>query len=95
MLEKTLEARCCRYAYKSGAYVLKLWPTRAGLPDRLFLLPGGRAWFVEFKTAKGRISPVQVLVMGNIERLGFRGGVIRDFPTFKAILDTMLRGRLK
>jgi hypothetical protein len=50
---------------------------------------------VEFKTAKGRISPVQVLVMGNIERLGFRGGVIRDFPTFKAILDTMLRGRLK
>lgn len=85
--EATLEGRCVRWASAQGCLALKLWPTRAGLPDRLLLLPGGRVWFVEFKIASGRLSPIQGRVIEQLRALGFRADVVRDFDSFKAQVD--------
>jgi hypothetical protein len=88
--EATLERRCCAYAKSKGCRPLKLWPTLAGLPDRLVLIPGGRVWFVEFKKPIGRVSPIQRRVHGLLDDLGFPVAVVRDWPSFKAGLDWRL-----
>ena len=31
-------------------------PGHAGVPDRIVIFPGGRVWFVEVKTDKGKLS---------------------------------------
>lgn len=50
MLEKHIEAKVCDYAKQRGLLVYKFTsPARAAVPDRLFILPGGRMFFCEFK----------------------------------------------
>lgn len=90
MLEKAIEKACCAYAKSKGCWALKLWPTVSGLPDRLILLPGGRVWFVEFKTPEGRVSPIQKRVHDKLYRLGFPVSVVRSVSSFKECLDRSL-----
>jgi hypothetical protein len=54
------------------------------------LIPGGRVWFVEFKTPTGRVSPIQRRVHQVLDGLGFPVAVVRDWPGFKAGLDWRL-----
>lgn len=89
MRESVIEARCVRYAKRTGCWALKLWPTVTGLPDRLVLMPRGRVWFVEFKTPAGRVSVRQTIVMAVLVKLGFRVDVIRDFVSFAKVLDSL------
>lgn len=88
--ERRLEARCCAYAKGRGCWALKLWPSVAGLPDRLVLTPGGRVRFVEFKTPGGRTSPIQRRVFALLDKMGFHVRVIDNFDGFKAMLDGVL-----
>lgn len=58
-LEKDIEAEVCRWAKAQGILVYKFTsPTRRSVPDRLFVLPGGRVCFIEFK-APGKKPTVQ------------------------------------
>jgi hypothetical protein len=59
MLESQLEARLRQRVRAAGGRAVKLAPTEAGLPDRLVMMPGGRAYLVELKTDTGRLSPIQ------------------------------------
>lgn len=90
--EASLEGRCCAHAKGLGCWPLKLWPTLAGLPDRLLLIPGGRVWFVEFKTPTGRVSKIQQWVHRRLAGLGFRVSVVREYADFKARLAARLTG---
>ena len=90
--EASLERRCCAYAKGRGCLPLKLWPTLAGLPDRLILVPGGVIWFVEFKSETGRVSPIQRRIHALLGGLGFPVAVVRDWPRFKAGLDWKVSG---
>ena len=59
-LEKDIEARVCEYARSKGVLAYKFTsPSRAAVPDRLFIAPDGRVWFCEFKREgqKATISP--------------------------------------
>ena len=50
LLEKEIEKRICDYAASKGWLVYKFTsPARHAVPDRLFIAPGGRVIFVEFK----------------------------------------------
>lgn len=60
-----------------GAWVIKLLPSVAGLPDRLVLLPYGRLIFVELKTNTGRVRPIQTARHNKLRTLGFDVRVIR------------------
>lgn len=47
-------------------------PGRAGVADRIVVLPGGAVWFVEVKAPGGRLSPLQRVFAQDMERLGQR-----------------------
>jgi hypothetical protein len=50
MLEKEIERKVCEYARERGILAYKFTsPARSAVPDRLFILPSGRMFFVEFK----------------------------------------------
>lgn len=63
-----------------GGYVIKLAPLgRVGLPDRLVLLPGGVAAFVELKAPGKPLRPAQARWISRLHALGFFAYVI-DHP---------------
>jgi hypothetical protein len=66
-LEKEIEQRIIRAC--PGALALKLH--KRDWPDRLFLLPGGRCFFVEFKRTDHELRPGQKLAKGALEARGF------------------------
>lgn len=86
MTEKALEQKARKEIMKLGGLLIKLVsPGFAGAPDRIALLPVKRLYFVEFKSASGRLSKLQVVVHEMLNALGFPVYVIstddelRDF----------------
>jgi hypothetical protein len=50
MLEKDIERKVCDYAKKRGCLAYKFTsPGKRSVPDRLFITPTGRVFFIEFK----------------------------------------------
>ena len=70
--EKKLEKRLSSEVKALGGWSIKLpaYLVR-GLPDRLLLMPHGRAYFAEIKTTGEVLTPVQKLIRSRIEALGF------------------------
>lgn len=85
--EWKLEQECVTMAERNGWLALKLnvsgW---RGWPDRLFIKPSGRAQFVEFKTPKGRLSPLQVQVHEQLAKRGTRVIVVSSVEEFAKVL---------
>jgi len=72
-LEKEVEAALGRMVKRHGGMCLKLvCPGWSGVPDRLILLPGGRAMFAELKRPRGgKVSKLQVWWAEKLQSLGF------------------------
>jgi hypothetical protein len=61
MLERQIEKKVCDYAKSKGMLVYKFnSPSRAAVPDRLFITPHGRMFFIEFKRTGQSATPAQV-----------------------------------
>ena len=72
MTEKELEVRLITQVRKKGGRAYKfISPGINGVPDRLVLLPGGRAGFVEVKAPGKQMRPNQIKRKGELEALGF------------------------
>lgn len=73
----------------AGGFCIKLpaiWYT--GIPDRLLLLPGGRAVFVELKRpVGGRMGRLQPWWRDQLQRLGFRWVLLKTVEEVKAFFD--------
>ena len=61
---------------KEGIAYKFVSPGRRGVPDRLVLFPGGRAYFVELKTKKGKLSPMQEREIDRLRRMGHSVAVV-------------------
>lgn len=73
MIESSLEKKLVREVEKLGGRAVKFSsPGRRGVPDRLVLLPGGRAVFIEMKATGKQLSPLQVKWKERLEKLGFK-----------------------
>ena len=60
MLERDIEKKVCDYAKDRGCLAYKFTsPSRAAVPDRLFIGPTGHMWFVEFKQEGKKPTPAQ------------------------------------
>ena len=77
MQEKQVEEYLRREVKKVGGIALKfVSPSFAGMPDRLVLLPGGRAFFAEVKRPGEKPRPLQEARMGMLRGLGFEAWVV-------------------
>jgi len=88
--EAYIEAACAHYAASKGVFSYKLQGSITGAPDRLFLLPFGRVWPVEFKSERGRLSPRQKLVHRQLAEAGHTVAIIRSLDEFKKGLTIQL-----
>lgn len=79
-LEKDIERKLVDLVERHGGLCLKwVCPGWAGVPDRIVLLPGGCAVFVELKRPEGgRLSKLQMWWATRLQRLGFNHWVIWD-----------------
>lgn len=81
-LSQRKEAQIERYASRqirsAGGMAVKLTSRgQRGWPDRLFLMPGGLVFFVEFKAPGGVLSVQQRLKLNGLSALGFEVRVVR------------------
>jgi len=80
MRENRIERKLKREVKKRGGKALKFTsPGWAGAPDRIVLIPGGRAVFVELKAPGEEPRPLQVKRAAELRML--------DFPVY--CLDSM------
>jgi hypothetical protein len=99
MLEKQVEAYLVDRVKELGGIAYKfVSPARRSVPDRLVLLPGGRAVFVELKRPGLKATPAQQREQLRIHTLGFlvltldtKEGVDRYFPKPRAHPDQQPR----
>lgn len=71
-LEKDIEKKVCDYAKKLGCLCYKFAsPARRSVPDRLFIMPGGRGvFFIEFKRLGCKPTPAQEIEIAKIKKQG-------------------------
>jgi hypothetical protein len=63
---------------KPEAARMKWTGTLAGVHDLCVLVPGGRVYFLEVKTAAGRMEPAQIDFARRLLTLGCRWAVVRS-----------------
>lgn len=78
MRERDIEKWLRRQVENLGGLAFKFTsPGNDGVPDRLAVLPGGLIYFIELKTDRGRLSPLQVWQQDRLRQLGVNAAVIR------------------
>jgi hypothetical protein len=89
MSEKQIENRVVFYAKNKGWIVIKLNPQwHRGLPDRMFILPGGKTVFMEMKKPGGKPSPLQKYFISWMKDLGHEAHILDNYDDAIRILDS-------
>jgi type I site-specific restriction endonuclease len=93
MLEKQIEAKVCDYAKERGVLVYKFTsPARAAVPDRMFIRPDGKVFFIEFKREGLKPTPAQEREHHRLRQYKMPVFVIDNVDEGKVMVDTMLTG---
>lgn len=71
VLESYIERTACRRIADLGVRNIKLAKVR-GWPDRLFLIPGGKPLFIEFKRPGAKPRKFQSHIHAILRRLGYK-----------------------
>jgi hypothetical protein len=75
--EKNLERKLVAEVKTLKGWAIKLLPFQVtGLPDRLCLLPGGKAYFVEMKSEGKKPTLMQTIIHKRLAELGFKVWVL-------------------
>lgn len=84
--EKVFERELSKFVEESGGMAVKLLPQFIkGLPDRMFLLPGGVVVFVEFKSAGKKPTKIQSYIHVKIQSLGFLVYVVDSVESYEEV----------
>lgn len=93
--EKVFERTLSKYVDDTGGMAVKLLSQfLRGLPDRMFLLKGGRVLFVEFKSTGKKPTKIQEYVHKRIQALGFPVLVVDSVETYegaKNLIDHLIK----
>lgn len=77
MNEKLIERKLRDAVRKLGGKALKFSsPYETGYPDRLVLMPGGRAFWAEIKTTGKKPTAKQKMIQAYLRSLGFTSEII-------------------
>lgn len=86
--ESRIERIVSQYATKLGCYVRKFAsPSCRGVPDRLFISPGGIVFFIEFKSPGKKMTALQQREKRFIEKNNGIHFVVDDITEGKKIID--------
>ena len=89
--EKTIEQALVHTVHLMGGLALKfVSPGFDGVPDRLVLLPDGKAAFVELKATGRKMRPLQVRRKQQLESLGFSVYCVSSAEQIRGVLDEIL-----
>ena len=93
--EKVFERTLSKYVDDAGGMAVKLLSQfLRGLPDRMFLLKGGRVLFVEFKSTGKKPTKIQEYVHKRIQALGFPVLVVDSVEAYekaKNLIDHLIK----
>lgn len=88
MLEKIIEEKVCSYAKRLGALVYKFTSMgKRSVPDRIFFLPGGWSFLIEFKQAGKHPTPSQRVEISRLQQQGVSVYVIDSVESGIAAVD--------
>lgn len=89
MVESDVEKKLCQRVKSDldGMALKFISPGLNGVPDRIILLPGARAVFVETKAPGKKLRALQRYVCGLIRRHGFDVLRIDDFDKIDAFIQ--------
>lgn len=90
--ERDIEKKLVAAVKKEGGIALKfVSPGCDGVPDRLILMPGGRACFAELKAPGKKMRPLQVKRKEMLEGLGFQVYCIDSIDMIGGVIDEIRR----
>lgn len=91
-LEKDIEKKVSAYARTLGCLVYKFTsPSQRSVPDRLFIMPGGRGcFFIEFKRLGLKPTPAQEVEIAKIRKHGTAVFVVDIVEKGESIIDVCL-----
>lgn len=93
MLEKDIERRVCDYAKRKNVLAYKFTsPNRAAVCDRLFIAPGGRIWFCEFKRQGEKPTGPQQREHKRLRGQGAIVFVVDNVESGRIMVDMMVEG---
>lgn len=88
MSEHKIEEQLVKTVKAQGGLCLKLNSTSMiGLPDRLFLLPGGKFAFVEVKRPGEKPRPIQLKRLNDLKQLGFQCYVLDSLEQINPMIE--------
>lgn len=91
MIEKDIENRLVLQVEKIGGQALKFEvPGKAGMPDRLILVPGGSIIFVEVKAPGEKPRPLQKKRMRDLEEMGFKTRVVDSYDSIDRLIGEII-----
>jgi hypothetical protein len=87
-LEKSIEKAVVDYAKKRGCLVRKMNGMGArSWPDRMFITPTGRVFFIEFKRPGGKLTEGQAAMLDDLRGRHVGASVEDDVVQGKQIVD--------
>ena len=93
MLEKDIEAWLNKQIEKMGGIAYKfVSPGNPGVPDRIYILPDGKVWFVELKQQFGRIANIQKWQRQRLLEMGCNYRLVRGMDDAKAFVQQLKGG---
>lgn len=88
MRERDIEKWLRRQIESMGGKFMKFTsPGNNGVPDRLAVLSGGLIYFIELKTDRGRLTPIQVWQIDRLRQLGVNAAVIRGMDEARSFIE--------
>lgn len=93
MLEKDVEKYLVKRVKEADGIAYKfVSPGHNGVPDRICVLPGGVAIFVEVKKPDGRLSPVQVMQLQALFRRDHNVAVVWSKEDVDRLISEYTKG---
>jgi hypothetical protein len=90
-LEKVIEAAVVKFAQSKGCYVAKFTsPNRRSVPDRVFITPTGKVFFVEFKRGGEKPTLAQSVEHEKLRRVKALVFVVDNVERGKRIVEEMV-----
>ncbi len=87
MNENQIERCLVEGIKKQGGMCMKfVSPGTAGVPDRIIITTTGKIIFVELKTETGRLSKIQMYIIGEMKKRGADVRVIKGLDEVKMLL---------